>query len=83
MILKKIILSDDADDGGGGGWGGCNNTNTDDDDDEAALRHVVVCQLIDPPEDVGELSDGLQCSIVSLISFAIPPLQTIGHIRFS
>lgn len=34
----------------------------------------MVCQLIDPPEDVGELSDGLQCSIVSLISFAIPPL---------
>lgn len=37
-------------------------TSTDDEDDgeDEELKGVVLCELIDPPEDEGELSDGLQ-----------------------
>lgn len=58
---------DDEDDDGG------NDENTDG-DEEAALQGGVVRQLTDPPEDVGELSDGLQHSAVSFVSLFLPRL---------
>lgn len=40
-----------------------------DDDDDDDLQDVVLCQLINPSEDEGELSNGLQ-------SWFVSPLQT-------
>ncbi len=54
-----------------------NTDDEDDDDDDGDLRDVLLCQLINPSEDEGELADGLQHSLI----FPLQSLSLMLQIR--